>query len=101
MTPARRRGSAGQSSVLLLAVLFVLAAVVAALVGLGAESVHRGRVQAIADLTALAATHGESEGRSIAGANGAAIVALSEGSEGAVTVTIERGGRRAVASATR
>lgn len=96
----RARGSAGQSTVLVLAILFVTAAIALAIVSLGAEGVQRGRLQAIADLTALAAAHGGAAGHAVAQRNGVDLVSVREGDDGSVVVTIERDGRRAIASAT-
>ncbi len=96
----RSRGAAGQSTVLVLAVLLVVAAVALALVGLGAEGVQRGRLQAIADVTALAAAHGRDIGETVAARNGVDLVDLREATDGSVTVTVAHDGRRATASAT-
>jgi hypothetical protein len=90
----------GQSSLLVVAILTVVAAIGAAIFGLGLEAVGRARAQAVADLTALAATHGDAEGGAIATANGAAhVVSRHEGD--AVTVVVDVAGRRAIATADR
>ena len=94
-----RGRESGQATVLLVAVMFVTAALVAALVGLGAELVQRGRLQAAADLTALAAAHDRRLGADVASRNGATLVDVRRSDEHTVVVTVERGGRRAVAAA--
>jgi hypothetical protein len=98
--PQRLSVECGQSTVLAIAVMVVLVVVGAALIGLGSEGVERGRLQAVADLTALASAHGDAEGASVAARNGTSLVQVVHEDDGAVTVVVERDGRRATASAT-
>lgn len=79
--------------------MVVVGAIVGALVELGAESVARGRLQAAADLTALAAAHDAAAGAAVATSNGVALVEVRPGADRSVTVVVARDGRRAVASA--
>lgn len=97
---SRARGDGGQSSLLAIAVVLVVAAVCGALVELGAELTVRGRAQAVADLVALAATWGEEPAEQVARRNGAELVSLVTSGDRA-EATVELDGRRAVAAATR
>ncbi|MFN8049880.1 MAG: pilus assembly protein TadG-related protein [Acidimicrobiales bacterium] len=90
----------GQSTLLMAGVMVVIAVIGGALGQLGMEIVGRARVQAVADLTALAASHGDAEGTSIARRNGAVVVQLDHDGD-VVTVVVQVDGRRAVASAER
>lgn len=90
----------GQSSLLAVAVIVVVLAIGSALTGLAWELVVRGRAQAIADLTALAATWGDEHAGDVAGRNGASVVSLDH--DGARSeVVIDVAGRRATAAADR
>lgn len=88
-----------QSTFLVIAALTVVGAAVAALFGLTAELVARGRLQTTADIAALAGVAGRPAASEVTTRNGARLIDLTE-SDGVVTVTVERDGRRAVASAT-
>lgn len=99
MTRPRRRGERGQATLWSVIVLAVLGAVAAALLGLGAEAVHRGRLQTVADLTALTAAHPELDPAVVAAANGASLVSVDHHPDLSVTVVVTDDGRRAVASA--
>jgi len=94
-----RPGERGQATILLIGVLVVVVVIAAALIELGAEGTRRGRLQAVADLTALAAVHASDDGAGVARRNGAAVVSIDRGGDGSVTVVVESDGRRAVASA--
>lgn len=92
-------GEQGQAAPLVIMIAIIVVLALGAVLGLGAEAVDRGRTQAIADLTALAAAHGDTQGAAVAARNGASIVRLSHGDNSVITVVVDREGRRAVASA--
>jgi len=96
----RRRGVAGQATPLLLVVIALASVASLAFVELGSEGVQRGRLQAVADVTALAAAHDVAAAADVAAANSATVVSVHEDADGVVTVVVERGDRRAVAAAT-
>lgn len=89
----------GQSTVLMMGVVAVLMVIAAGLVHLGAEVVERGRLQAVADMAALASVRSVELGREVATRNGAVVVLLDRVTGDGVTVVVERAGRRAVAAA--
>lgn len=90
----------GQASVLAIGVIVLIAAVGGALVGLAAELVARGRAQAVADLTALAATWGDDRATTVAGRNGATVLSIDHAGSRS-QVVVEVAGRRATAAAER
>lgn len=101
---SRSRGEAGQALPLVIVVSTVLTVLlVGALVGLGVEARLRGRAQAVADLVALAAVAHPDDGSAelVARRNGAELTWRTWDPDGAVTVVIDLGGRRAVAAAAR
>ena len=88
----------GHGTIFMVAVITVVVAVCAAMIGLGSVSVERARAQSIADLVALAAVRSPDEAESVAGANGAHLAALAiSGSTSHVTVSV--GGTEATAAA--
>lgn len=89
----------GQSTVLMLGVVAVLVAIASGLVRFGGEVVERGRLQAVADMAALAAVRSPELGREVATRNGAVVVSLDAATGEDVTIVVERAGRRAVAAA--
>lgn len=88
----------GQSTILLVGVVTVVVAIAGALVSLAAVGIERGRVQAVADLTALATARSDADGASVARRNGAHVVSI-ERDGSVVTVVVDRDGTRAVATA--
>ena len=88
----------GHGTIAMVAVITVVVAVSAAMIGLGSAAVERARAQSVADLAALAAVRSPDEARSVAGANGARLAMLTvSGSTWRVTVSV--GGTEATASA--
>lgn len=85
---------------LVLALVLLIGAVGAAIVGLSLETAARGRVQSVADLTALAATHGTDDAGEVARRNGGRLLDV-ERDDDVTTVVVELRGRRAVAAAQR
>ena len=92
------RNDSGHGTIVMVAVITVMVAVCAAMIGLGSVAVERARAQSIADLVALAAVRSPDEARSVARANGAHLAALTiHGSTSRVTVSV--GGTEATAAA--
>lgn len=92
------RVDSGHGTIFMVAVLTVVVAVCAAMIGLGSVTVERARSQSIADLVALAAVRSPDEARSVAGANDAHLDALAiSGSTSRVTVSV--GGTEATSAA--
>lgn len=94
----RRSDEAANASFLMIGVIAVVMAIAVALLGLGAVGVERGRLQAVADLTALATARGDDEGATVARRNGVVLVSTDR-SGSMVTVVVERDGQRATAAA--
>ncbi|MEZ5321385.1 MAG: flp pilus-assembly TadE/G-like family protein [Microthrixaceae bacterium] len=96
----------GAGSILLVALLVVIAAVLAALVQLGGVGIRRARIQVVADLVALseaaALPGGFHPGRSVAGPlaerNGATLTSVAVSGE-TVRIRVAGGGEVATAAA--
>lgn len=84
---------------LMVAVLLLCSLAGAAVIGGAVDTTARARVQAVTDLVALGAAHGDAQGAAVARANAARIVS-SKREGGVVTVTVELDGRRGIAAAT-
>lgn len=79
-------------------VILVLASIGGALVEFGGEAVLRGRLQAVADLTALAAAQPDLDASTVAFENGARLESIRR-DDLVVTVVVVADGRRSIASA--
>lgn len=99
---AGRRGQAGSATLLVVGVVALTVVVIAGSTRLGDAVLRQQRVQAVADVTALAgAVGGRSEASRVAQRNRAAVVAAATAADGAFGVTVRRDGVAASAAATR
>jgi hypothetical protein len=97
---SRPSAEEGAATVLVAALLAVTALLALGLGRLGAAAVDRARVDAVADLVALAAVTGDADGaRRVANAAGASVVSLADGPAGRRTVTVRLRGSTSVAAA--
>ncbi|MHB1139767.1 MAG: hypothetical protein ACYC2O_12485 [Microthrixaceae bacterium] len=95
-----RRGGRGAVSLTVVLVLVVVAVAATGVVRVGDAALRRARVEAVADLTALAAVEGGPEAASaVATASGAHVVSVVAEPAGRVTIVVERAGVTARAAA--
>lgn len=97
----QRADESGQAAPLLVVVMMVGALVISGLIALGTELRMRGRAQAIADVTALAAAADPTAAATVAASNHASVVSIEPHAGGVVTVIVDLHGRHAVAAAAR
>lgn len=98
---SRRADESGQAAPLLVVVMLVVGLMISGLIALGSELRLRGRAQAVADVSALAAADDPARVDRVAASNEATVVSVATAPGGVVTVVVDLHGRRAVAAASR
>jgi len=97
---SRPSSEEGSASVLVAALLAVTALLVLGLGRVGGAAVAQARVDAVADLVALAAVTGDAEGaQRVAAADGAVLVTVDGGPSGRWTVALQIAGATSTAAA--